>query len=206
MYQAHVAHGHACHTIGLQHYRHRHMHGVFSPCVTAPLNSAPTAAAALVLGSSTYPRPCSGFSGMDQQKCFCDYHPSGGEYVWPFSDNKKKCREVMSCKSTNPFPKACRMGNIANDEGFNGQSRCIKQPDGYNCGTGGTPDSPTSGIFFSSPCSMHPQTRRCYSTFAPALVAASLTHLRACGCSGVCCFKKHIRLSQFAAHHSQTRQ
>jgi hypothetical protein len=116
------------------------MHGVHKTCAiihAAELCSA--AAAALVLGNGKYPRPCSGFSGMDQRKCFCHYHPVGQTYVWPFSRGAKVCRQTIKCMSPGLVFKDCDRGKVADDLEFNGQSLCLPEPPGYNCSTRGKP-------------------------------------------------------------------
>jgi hypothetical protein len=98
------------------------------------------AAAVRVLGSSKYPRPCSGFSGIEQQICFCHYHQGAGTYVWPFSTTiAKKCRQAVECKPPNPKLKDCPATTVADDVEFNGETRCLLEPSGFECSTGGAP-------------------------------------------------------------------
>jgi hypothetical protein len=95
-------------------------------------------AAALLLGSSTYPRPCSGYtSDTDKKLCFCHYHPGTGTYVWPFSTGANKCRQAIECKYTFPTLSSCSATLVADDTEFNGQTQCLKQPSGFECSTGG---------------------------------------------------------------------
>jgi hypothetical protein len=90
-----------------------------------------------VLGNSTYPRPCSGFTGFEQQKCFCHYHPTGGTYVWPFSNAAMKCREAIHCKDPDPYLYSCPETAVADDVEYNGNTRCLPEPANFNCSTGG---------------------------------------------------------------------
>jgi hypothetical protein len=99
-----------------------------------------SASAALVLGSGTYPRPCSGFSGFEQQKCFCQYHPTGGSYVWPFSTGKMKCRQVIYCHVADPSLRDCPTNAVADDLEFNGVAQCFPEPDNFECSIGGKLD------------------------------------------------------------------
>jgi hypothetical protein len=97
------------------------------------------AAEALVLGSSTYPRPCSGYSTeLEKKLCFCHYHPGTGTYVWPFSTGNRKCRDAIQCTyALDPIlQKDCT--GVVDDLEFNGQAQCVDEPSGFECSTGGT--------------------------------------------------------------------
>jgi hypothetical protein len=95
-------------------------------------------AAALVLGNKTYPRPCSGYaSDTEKEFCFCHYHPGTGTFVWPFSSGNNKCRQAIECKYTVPTLTCCPPTTMADDVEFNGQTRCLDQPSGFECSTSG---------------------------------------------------------------------
>jgi hypothetical protein len=105
------------------------------------------AAAAFVLGSSTYPRPCSGYaSEAERMMCFCHYHPEGGTYVWPFSSGNQKCRQAIQCQFRNPTLTPCPEGTVADDLELNGETQCAPQPERFDCSNGGAPSS-LPGVF-----------------------------------------------------------
>jgi hypothetical protein len=92
----------------------------------------------LLLGSNSYPRPCSGYpSDTDKKMCFCRYHPGTGTYVWPFSSGNSKCRQAIECKYNVPSLTDCPGTTVADDLEYNGQTQCMKQPSGFECATGG---------------------------------------------------------------------
>jgi hypothetical protein len=99
------------------------------------------AATALLLGNSTYPRPCSGMtSESDQKTCFCQYHQGNGTYVWPFSRQaSRKCRDSIKCNNMGSLTVSKSCNEVMDDLDYNGYAECLAPASGtFNCSTGGT--------------------------------------------------------------------